>query len=61
MGGGVAGRAWSQGQKILNSTRARVPEHIFHQPVTITARIVWADGGEEHIETEALGWSGQLV
>ena len=23
----------------------------------IVARIVWADDGEEHIETEALGWS----
>jgi hypothetical protein len=29
--------------------------------VPITARIVWELDGEEHIETEAAGWSGQLV
>jgi hypothetical protein len=29
--------------------------------VPITARIVWADDGEEYIETEAIGWSGQNV
>jgi hypothetical protein len=40
-------------QAILNSTGARVPEHTFHQPVPITGRIVWADDGEEHIETVA--------
>jgi hypothetical protein len=53
--------AWSPGQNILNGLGARVPEHTFHQSVPITARIVWADDGEEHIETEALGWSGQNV
>ena len=53
--------AWSPGQKILNDTGARVPEHTFNQPVPIVARIVWADDGEEHIETVAAGWSGQLV
>jgi hypothetical protein len=53
--------AWSPGQKILNDTGARKPEHTFHQPVPITARIVWADDGEEYIETEAIGWSGQNV
>ena len=49
--------AWSPGQKILNDTGARDPSTPFHQPVPSTARIVWADDGEEHIETEALGWS----
>jgi hypothetical protein len=29
--------------------------------VPVTARIVWEDDGEEHIETETAGWSGQLV
>jgi hypothetical protein len=38
-----------------------VPEHTFHQPVPITARIVWADDGEEFIETLAAGWSGRNV
>jgi hypothetical protein len=41
--------------------RAREPEHTFHQPVPITARIVWADDGEEHVETVALGWTGREV
>jgi hypothetical protein len=35
--------AWSPGQKILNDTGARQPEHTFHQPVPIVAHIVWAD------------------
>jgi hypothetical protein len=47
--------AWSPGQKILNSTGARQPEHTFNQPVPIVARIVWADDGVEHIETVAAG------
>jgi hypothetical protein len=25
------------------------------------ARIVWEQDGEEHLDTEAAGWSGQLV
>jgi hypothetical protein len=29
--------------------------------VPIAARIVWADDGEEFIETVAAGWSGQHV
>jgi hypothetical protein len=29
--------AWSPGQKILNDTGARVPEHTFHRPVPIMA------------------------
>jgi hypothetical protein len=52
--------AHSAGQRILNSTGARVPEHTFSQPVPITARIVWADDGEEFIETVAAGWSGRV-
>jgi hypothetical protein len=53
---------WEVGhQAILNSTGARVPEHTFNQPVPITARIVWADDGEEFIETVAAGRSGQNV
>ena len=43
--------AWSPGQKILNGTGARQPEHTFHQPVPIIARIVWEDDGEERLET----------
>ena len=27
----------------------------------IAARIVWADDGEEHIDTVALGWTGRDV
>jgi hypothetical protein len=38
--------AWSPGQKILNSTGSRVPEHTLNQPVPIVARIVWAEDGE---------------
>jgi hypothetical protein len=43
------------------NTGAREPEHTFHQPVPITGRIVWADDGEEHLETVALGWTGRDV
>jgi hypothetical protein len=53
--------AWSPGQKILNDTGARMPEHTFPQPVPVTARVVWADDGEEHIDTVALGWTGRDV
>jgi hypothetical protein len=53
--------AWSPGQRILNGTSARVPEHTFGQPVPIVARIVWEHDGEENIETVALGWTGQNV
>jgi hypothetical protein len=53
--------AWSPRQAILNDTGAREPEHTFHQPVPIVARIVWADDGEEFIETVAAGWTGQNV
>jgi hypothetical protein len=37
------------------------PEHVLDPPVPVTARIVWEDDGEEHIETEAAGWTGRLV
>jgi hypothetical protein len=51
---------WEAGrQGIVNSTGARVPEHTFGQPVPVVVRIVWADDGEEHLETVALGWTGQ--
>jgi hypothetical protein len=53
--------ARSPGQKILNDTGARQPEYTFHQPVPITARVVWADDGEEHLDTVALGWTGRDV
>jgi hypothetical protein len=52
---------WSPGQAILNSTGAREPEHRLDPPLRITARIVWAQDGEEHIETLALGWTGREV
>jgi hypothetical protein len=53
--------AWSPGQKILNSTGDRVPEHTFGQPVPIMARIEWAKDGVEQLETEALGWTDRRV
>ena len=31
--------------------------HTFKTPVPVVVRIVWERDGEEHIETEALGWS----
>ena len=52
---------WTPGQAILNDTGAKMPAHTFHQPVPITARIVWADDGEEHVDTVALGWTGRDV
>jgi hypothetical protein len=30
-------------------------------PVPIVARVVWALDGEEHIDTAALGWTGQAA
>jgi hypothetical protein len=53
--------AWSPGQKILNDTGARVPEHALDPPVPIVARIVWEADGEEYIDTVPAGWSGQHV
>jgi hypothetical protein len=53
--------AYSPGQRLLKLTGAREPEHRLDPPVPVVARIVWEHDGEEHIETEAAGWSGQLV
>ena len=50
-------KAWSPEQRILNALEAQTPEHTFKTPVPVVARIVWEHDGEEHIETEALGWS----
>jgi hypothetical protein len=50
---------WSPGRAILNDVGARQPDHRCDVPVR--ARIVWADTGEEWLETTALGWSGDLV
>jgi hypothetical protein len=52
---------WSPGQRILNDAGARQPNHVLDPPVQVVARIVWEDDGEEYIDTEAAGWSGQLV
>ena len=48
-------------QPITNGLGARVPEHTLSPPVPIVARVVWAVDGEEHIDTVALGWTGQAV
>jgi hypothetical protein len=53
--------ARSPGQVILNDVGARVPEHTLDPPVPVVARIVWEDDGEDYLETEAAGWTGQLV
>ena len=51
---------WEAGrQDILNALEAQVPRHTFRQPVPVVVRIVWEHDGEEHIETVALGWTGQ--
>ena len=38
-----------------------MPEHTLSPPVPIVARVVWETDGEEHIDTVALGWTGQAV
>ena len=49
---------WEEGrQGILNAREAQMPEHTFTMPVPVVVRIVWEHDGEEHIETEALGWT----
>jgi hypothetical protein len=48
-------------QPITNRLEARVPEHTLSPPVPIVATIRWAVDGEEHIDTVALGWTGQAV
>jgi hypothetical protein len=40
---------------ILSDTGASVPEYRLDPPVAITARLVWAEDGEERMETVALG------
>jgi hypothetical protein len=40
-------------------SRRREPEDTFGKPVPIVGRIVWADDGEEQVETVALGWTGR--
>jgi hypothetical protein len=51
---------WEAGrQGILNALGAQVPQHTFGQPVPVVVRIVWEHDGEEHLETVALGWTGQ--
>jgi hypothetical protein len=53
------GNAWQPIREILNDAGARMPEHRCRIP--IRARIAWADGPEEWIDTTALGWAGDLV
>jgi hypothetical protein len=50
--------AWSPGSE--DPQRHRHPQARAHlsQPVPITARVLWADDGEEHLDTVALGWTG---
>ena len=51
---------WEAGrQGILNDLEAQKPQHTFRQPVPVVVRIVWEHDGEEHIDTVALGWTGQ--
>jgi hypothetical protein len=53
---------WEAGrQAILNDRGARKPAHTFDLPVPVVARVVWAEDGEEYIETEAAGWTGRDV
>ena len=56
-----AGRLVAPAGRSSTTPEPREPEHTFHQPVPITARVVWPDDGEEHIDTVAAGWSGQNV
>jgi hypothetical protein len=62
----MAERRWQpstpwDSQEILNDVGAQRPEHTFAQPVPIVATIRWAVDGEEHIDTVAIGWTGQAV
>ena len=53
---------WEEGrQDILNALDAQMPQHTFKTPVPVVARIMWEHDGEEHIETEALGWTDRRV
>ena len=46
---------------ILQATGAQMQENRLDPPVPITARIAWADGGVENVDTVALGWTGRDV
>jgi hypothetical protein len=53
--------AGHRGRRSLTTPEPREPEHNFNQPVPIVARVVWADDGEEYLnsDTVALGWTGR--
>jgi hypothetical protein len=59
----VAGGRARRGTRRRSPTawRQGAPEHTLSPPVPIVATIRWAVDGEEHIDTEALGWTGQAV
>ena len=45
-----------------STARSHRPEHSLWPHVPILARVVWADTGEEEwLESEAMGWTGDLV
>jgi hypothetical protein len=52
---------WSPGQAIVNSTGAREPRAHLSRAGADRGRIVWADDGEQYLETVALGWTGRNV
>jgi hypothetical protein len=53
---------WSPGRSILNGAGSHRPEHSLWPHVPVLARVVWADTGEEEwLESEAMGWTGDLV
>ena len=49
------GRRGARASSAPSGPRCR--EHTFGKPVPVVVRIVWEHDGEEHIETEAFGWS----
>ncbi len=49
-------------RRILNAHP--VPPGVHHDvahPIPVTARIVWEDAGEEHVDTVAVEWTPELV
>ena len=58
--GHLRGHECAQGQAILNST-APACLSTPGQPVPVVVSVVWAVDGEEHVDTVALGWTGQAV
>lgn len=56
-----ASAQYPQHQRILNAHR--VPDKFIdaHQPIPVRARLVWADDGEQWINTLALSWTRRLV